>query len=144
MKKIRLLLAEDHTIVREGLRSLIDSSEDMEVVGEVGDGREALKKVEEIELDIVLMDIRMPGLNGIQVIAKAKELSPDTDAVVDVPSGKLTVTSAAVVPDGTALLGLRDIGPAAALPVMEGKAVLYKKFGGYGDDNSGHNVCLSH
>lgn len=82
MKKIRLLLAEDHTIVREGLRSLIDSSEDMEVVGEVGDGREALKKVEEIELDIVLMDIRMPGLNGIEATRQIKKHFPDVKVLI--------------------------------------------------------------
>jgi len=82
LKKIRLLLAEDHTIVREGLRSLIDSSEDMEVVGEVGDGREALKKVEEIELDIVLMDIRMPGLNGIEATRQIKKHFPDVKVLI--------------------------------------------------------------
>lgn len=82
MNKIRLLLAEDHTIVREGLRALIDSSEDMEVVGEVGDGREALKKVEEIELDIVLMDIRMPGLNGIEATRQIKKHFPDVKVLI--------------------------------------------------------------
>lgn len=82
MKKIRLLLAEDHTIVREGLRSLIGSSEDMEVVGEVGDGRDALKKVEEIELDIVLMDIRMPGLNGIEATRQIKKHFPDVKVLI--------------------------------------------------------------
>ena len=82
MKKIRLLLAEDHTIVREGLRSLIDSSKDVEVVGEVGDGREALKKVEEIELDIVLMDIRMPGLNGIEATRQIKKRFPDVKVLI--------------------------------------------------------------
>jgi len=82
LKKIRLLLADDHTIVREGLRSLIDSAEDMEVVGEVGDGRAALKKVEEIELDIVLMDIRMPGLNGIEATRQIKKHFPDVKVLI--------------------------------------------------------------
>jgi len=76
VKKIRLLLAEDHTIVREGLRSLLGKADDFEVVGEVEDGRAALKKVEELKPDIVLMDIRMPGLNGIESTRQIKKHFP--------------------------------------------------------------------
>jgi len=62
---IRILLAEDETMVREGLRSLLESEPDMEVVGEAGDGRKALEMVRELKPDMVVMDITMPHLNGI-------------------------------------------------------------------------------
>lgn len=61
---IRVLLADDHRIVREGLRSLLDREADIEVVGEAEDGRKALELVRELEPDVVVMDISMPNLNG--------------------------------------------------------------------------------
>lgn len=63
---IRILLAEDHTIVREGLRSLIENQPDMEIVGEAEDGRIALELVQELSPEIVIMDITMPNLNGVE------------------------------------------------------------------------------
>lgn len=62
---IRVLIADDHGIVREGLRSLIGRQPDMEIVGEAEDGRKALELVRELEPDIVVMDISMPNLNGV-------------------------------------------------------------------------------
>jgi len=73
---IKLLLAEDHTIVRKGLRSLLDSEEAIEVVGEAEDGREAVKKVEELEPHVVVMDISMPGLNGLEATRQIKKRFP--------------------------------------------------------------------
>ncbi len=70
MQGIRLLLAEDHTLVRAGIRSLLQSLPDMQVVGEASDGREALHLVEKAKPDIVLMDITMPGLNGLEAAAR--------------------------------------------------------------------------
>ena len=65
-KKIRVLLADDHTILRRGLRMLIDSQADMEVIGEARTGREALAETRRLEPDVVIMDISMPDLNGIE------------------------------------------------------------------------------
>jgi len=64
MAKIRVLLAEDHAIVREGLRALLDAQPDLVVVGEAADGREALAGAQALGPDVVVMDISMPGLNG--------------------------------------------------------------------------------
>ena len=63
---IRVLLADDHTLMREGLRALLTTTRDIEVVGEVGTGREAERQVVELNPDVVLMDIAMPDLNGIE------------------------------------------------------------------------------
>lgn len=66
MRRIRVLLAEDHTIVRKGIRSLLEGEPDIEVVGEAGNGREALEKVEKLLPDVVVMDISMPILSGLE------------------------------------------------------------------------------
>ncbi|MCL6567644.1 MAG: response regulator [Meiothermus silvanus] len=63
---IRIVLADDHALFRQGLRSLLEAEPDFRVVGEAGDGREALRHVLEAKPDIVLMDIQMPGLDGVQ------------------------------------------------------------------------------
>ena len=67
--KIRVLLADDHTVLRAGLRSLISHETDMEVVGEAGDGQESLAKATELEPDVVVMDIAMPKANGLEAIS---------------------------------------------------------------------------
>lgn len=74
MSPIRVLLAEDHTIVRKGLRSLLDAEPGIEVVGEAEDGRQAIEKVEQLMPDVVLMDITMPVLNGLEATRQIKKL----------------------------------------------------------------------
>ncbi len=63
---IRVLIADDQSLVRSGLRMLVDSADDLEVVGEAGDGLEAVAQARELDPDVVLMDIRMPGMDGIE------------------------------------------------------------------------------
>ncbi len=70
MKKIRILVADDHGIVRKGLRFLLDRQPDMEVVGEASDGREAVRMSQEMIPDVVIMDVAMPQLNGIDATAQ--------------------------------------------------------------------------
>ena len=74
MSKIRVLIADDHAILREGVRALLTANEDIEVVGEAADGKEALEKVERLDPDVVLMDINMPGLGGIEASLEMKKL----------------------------------------------------------------------
>ncbi len=78
MSKIRLLLVDDHQIVRAGLRMLFLAEEDMEIVGEVSSGDEALQSVRELKPDVVIMDVAMPGMSGIEATRRIKEVSPDT------------------------------------------------------------------
>lgn len=76
MEPIRVLLVDDHALFRKGLASLIDPLEDMEVVGEAGDGREALERARELMPDLILMDIQMPGWDGLKATQLIKEEMP--------------------------------------------------------------------
>ena len=82
MGKMRVLIADDHTIVREGLCQLLNKQPDMEVVGEAEDGLDVLKKVKSLHPDIVLLDIGMPRLNGLEAIRLIKEAIPGIQIVV--------------------------------------------------------------
>ena len=81
-QKVRIVIAEDHTILREGLRALFSSSSNYEVVGEAEDGREAIRCVEKIKPDLILTDLSMPRMNGMEAIREIKKRSPDTKVVV--------------------------------------------------------------
>jgi DNA-binding NarL/FixJ family response regulator len=81
MKKLRILLADDHKMVREGLRLLIDGQPDMRVVGEAANGREVIFKARELKPDVVVMDLSMPELNGLQATEKLKAESPGIKVV---------------------------------------------------------------
>lgn len=75
------MIAEDHTILREGLRALLSSDPDFEIVGEAEDGRAAIRRVETLLPDLVLMDLSMPRMNGLEAIKDIKKQSPDTKIV---------------------------------------------------------------
>lgn len=84
-KIIRVLLVDDHQVVRRGLRTFLEVQEDIEVVGEASDGAEGVARTEELRPDIVLMDIKMPGTDGIEALRRLREL--------DNPAKVLIVTS---------------------------------------------------
>lgn len=77
MNTIRVLLADDHAVVREGLKSLIDGQSGMEVIAEAADGHEAVELTQRCDPDVVVVDISMPGLNGFKVTTQLRELNPD-------------------------------------------------------------------
>lgn len=78
MPKIRLLLVDDHEIVRAGIKMLFLAEKDMEIVGEAGSGDEAVQAVEELKPDVVIMDVAMRGMSGIEATRRIKSASPDT------------------------------------------------------------------
>lgn len=82
MEKIRVLLVDDHALFREGLGMIISSQPDMEVIGEASDGLEAMVKAVELRPDLVLMDIQMPGMSGIEAAQKIKQKVPETTIVM--------------------------------------------------------------
>ena len=81
MKKIRVLIADDHTIFREGLRALLEKSQDIEVIGEATDGKQAIEKSRQLLPDVVLMDIAMPGLGGLEATTEIKSTNPEIKIV---------------------------------------------------------------
>ncbi len=82
MTKIRVLIADDHAIVREGVKALIGLADDIEVVGEAADGREAIERAQALEPDVVVMDIAMPGLGGLEATLEIRKLCPRTRILV--------------------------------------------------------------
>ena len=76
MNKLRIMLADDHETVREGLRLIINSQDDMEVCGEVNNGRAAITTAQELQPDVLVMDVTMPELNGLKATKKLKEICP--------------------------------------------------------------------
>jgi DNA-binding NarL/FixJ family response regulator len=79
---LRLLLADDHPLFRDGLRALIGSVDDVEVVGEASTGAEAIERSLELQPDVVLMDLHMPGLNGVEATRRVVEASPHVGVLV--------------------------------------------------------------
>ena len=79
---IRVLLADDHALLREGLRSLLAAHPGISVVADVGDGREALRRTEELKPDVLVMDVSMPGLNGIEAAHIIRGRYPQTQIVM--------------------------------------------------------------
>jgi len=81
-RTIRILIADDHAVVREGLRAVLGSEPDMEVVGEAATGKEVIERAAELGPDVILMDIQMPQINGIEATRRILDASPKVGVVV--------------------------------------------------------------
>ncbi|MDD5338682.1 MAG: response regulator transcription factor [Dehalococcoidales bacterium] len=82
MNKIRIVIADDHAVVREGTRVLLDREEDMQVIGEASEGEEAVRIIEQLKPDVVILDISMPKLSGIEVTKKVKKTQPSLSVLI--------------------------------------------------------------
>jgi DNA-binding NarL/FixJ family response regulator len=79
--RVRLLIVDDHAVVRQGLITFLELQEEIEVVGEASNGKEALQKVKELEPDVVLMDLVMPVMDGLTAIKEIKLMRPETEVI---------------------------------------------------------------
>jgi two-component system response regulator NreC len=107
---VTLVLADDHPIIRQGLRHLLEDEPEFRIVGEAGDGVEALLLVERLKPQILVVDMMMPGMNGLEVLRQVKKLSPYTRAIVlSMQSADAYVIEA--LKNGAAGYVLKETGP---------------------------------
>ena len=107
---VTLLLVDDHPLIRQGLRHLLEGEPEFKVIGEAGDGLEALLLVERLKPNILVVDMMMPGLNGLEVLRQMKHISPDTRAIVlSMQSADAYVLEA--LKNGAAGYVLKETGP---------------------------------
>jgi DNA-binding NarL/FixJ family response regulator len=126
LEKIRVILADDHPFLRTGLRKILDKTSDIVVVGEASDGAQALNLVESLTPDVLVLDVEMPHLNGIQV---ARELNSRESDV------RILVLSAH--DDRAHILGMLDAGVAGYLTKDEASEVLVKAVRGVAEGKDG-------
>jgi len=88
MKSIRILIVDDHAMVRAGLRQLLETEQGVEVVGEASDGVEGLKKCRDLNPDIVVLDVAMPRMGGLETIGLIRQSNPDTKVIILTMFGK--------------------------------------------------------
>ena len=115
---VTVLLADDHPIVRQGLRHLFEEAAEMKIVGEASDGLQAVQLTEKLKPNVLIVDIMMPDLNGLEVIRQVKERSPGTSSIVlSMQSADVYVVEA--LKAGALGYVLKDTGPSEMLNAVQ-------------------------
>jgi len=117
MKRIRILLADDHAVVRHGFKMILSAQADMEIVGEAGNGREAVDLAAELRPDVVVMDVAMPELNGIEATRRLTAANPHA-RVLALSMHKDSVYVREILRAGARGYLLKDSGPADLLSAI--------------------------
>ncbi len=97
MTPLRVMIVDDHQIVREGMRMVLEVEQDLEIVGEAGAGREAIEKARQLEPDLIIMDITMPGMSGIDACQEIRDLLPECRVIMLTASGDEESVTAALM-----------------------------------------------
>jgi two-component system, NarL family, response regulator DegU len=125
---MRVLIVDDHPVTRDGLRSALSTSDEVEIVGEAKSGEEAVERVKELTPDVVFMDVRMPGISGIQATREIHSAKPDTKVILfTVEESRAAIADA--IRAGVSGYLLKDVSAGeliqAAKLALEGKAVIH-------------------
>jgi DNA-binding NarL/FixJ family response regulator len=125
---MRVLIVDDHPVTRDGLRSALSTSDEVEIVGEAKSGEEAVERVKELTPDVVFMDVRMPGMSGIQATKDIQSAKPDTKVILfTVEESRAAIADA--IRAGVSGYLLKDVSAGeliqAAKLALEGKAVIH-------------------
>ncbi|MGZ4108649.1 MAG: response regulator [Actinomycetota bacterium] len=125
---IRIMIVDDHPVTREGLHAALDVEDGVEVVGEAGSGEQAIENAGELKPDVVFMDVRMPGMGGIEAARAIRQASPDTKVIlVTVDESRASISEA--IQAGVSGYLLKDTSADelvnAARLAVEGKAVIH-------------------
>ncbi|HML48813.1 MAG TPA: response regulator transcription factor, partial [Clostridia bacterium] len=127
MDRIRVLIADDHVLIREGLKTVLSMDPGMEVAGVAQNGQEACALADALQPDVLLLDIRMPGLDGISCIDRVKEASPETKVLI-LTTFHVDEYVASALANGASGFLLKDIPMPALLEAIRdaaaGKTVL--------------------
>src|SRR6266542_3569186 len=125
---MRVLIVDDHPVTRDGLRSALSSSDEVEIVGEAASGEEAVQLVKELAPEVVFMDVRLPGITGIEATKQVLSLSPETKVILFTVEESRTALADAMRAGVSGYL-LKDVSASeliqAAKLAMEGKAVIH-------------------
>jgi DNA-binding NarL/FixJ family response regulator len=125
---MRVLIVDDHPVTRDGLRSALSTSDEVKIVGEASTGEEAIQAVRELAPEIVFMDVRMPGMGGLEATREIRHISPDTKVILfTVEESRAAIADA--IRAGVSGYLLKDVSAgeliSAAKLALEGKAVIH-------------------
>jgi DNA-binding NarL/FixJ family response regulator len=125
---MRILIVDDHPITRNGLRSALSTSKEVEIVGEASTGEEAVEEVKKLSPDVVFMDVRMPGIGGLEATREIRDINPETRVILFTVEESRSALADAIRAGVSGYL-LKDVSAAelihAAKMAMEGKAVIH-------------------
>jgi DNA-binding NarL/FixJ family response regulator len=126
--RVRMILADDHPLVRQGLRAMVESSAEVEVVAEAGNGRELIERVREHHPDVVVVDIRMPDMDGLEAVRRIRKHHPEVRALMLTVHDEEAYVHEAILAGASGYL-LKTVTPQelvrGILTVAEGKAILH-------------------
>jgi DNA-binding NarL/FixJ family response regulator len=125
---MRVLIVDDHPVTRDGLRAALSTSDEVDVVGEAPSGEDAIDRVKELSPDVVFMDVRMPGMGGLEATKEIRRISPDTKVILfTVDESRASIADA--IRAGVSGYLLKDVGAdeliQAARLALQGKAVIH-------------------
>ena len=128
MQKIKVLIVDDHAIMRDGIRALLSVNDDIEVVGEASEGKEALKKVEQLKPDVIVMDIAMPGMDGMEATRQMVKANSRVKVLILTQHDNKEYILSAIKAGATGFVPKRAMGSelvSAIRAVFRGDSVLY-------------------